>query len=46
MKDVVLKEIEKELNLRERIIVKILAKTFLKVYNTGVKRGFNWNNNL
>ena len=46
MKNVVLKEIEKELNLRERIIVKILAKTFLKVYNTGVKRGFNWNNNL
>lgn len=46
MKNVVLDEIIKELNCRERIIVKILAKTFLKVYNTGVKRGFNWNNNL
>lgn len=46
MKDVVLNEVMKELNWREKVIVKILAKTFLKVYNTGVKRGFNWNNNL
>lgn len=41
MKDVVLEEIEKELNLREKIIVKILAKTFYKVYKIGITFGFN-----
>ncbi len=35
MKDVVLNEVKKELNWKERIIIKIFAKTFLKVYNKG-----------
>lgn len=33
MKNVVLKEVKRELNWRERIIVKVFAKTFKKVYN-------------
>ena len=33
MKDVVLNEVKKELNWRERIIVKLFTKTFAKVYN-------------
>ena len=41
MKDVVLDEVMKELNWKERIIVKILAKTFYKVYKIGITFGFN-----
>ena len=33
MKDVVLNEIMKELNWKERIIVKVFRKTFIKVAN-------------
>ena len=33
MKDVVLNEVKKELSFKERIIIKIFAKTFIKVYN-------------
>ncbi len=33
MKDVVLNELKKELNWKERIIVKLFTKTFAKVYN-------------
>lgn len=33
MKDVVVNEIIKELNWKEKIIVRIFAKTFKKVYN-------------
>ena len=33
MKDVVLNEVKKELNWKERIIVKIFTKTFTKIYN-------------
>ena len=33
MKDVVLNEVKKELNLKERIVVRIFSKTFMKVYN-------------
>ena len=33
MKDVVLDEVKKELNWRERIVVKLFTKTFVKVYN-------------
>lgn len=35
MKDVVVNEIIKELNWKEKIIVKIFIKTFKKVYNIG-----------
>lgn len=44
MKDVVLDEVVKELNFRERIIVKVFRKTFIKVYKSGIKYGYNWNN--
>lgn len=33
MKDKVLNEIIKELNWKERIVVKMFAKIFIKVYN-------------
>lgn len=33
MNDVVMKEVEKELNWKEKIIVKVFTKTFIKVYN-------------
>lgn len=46
MKDVVLDEVMKALNWRERIIAKIFKKTFCKIFNAGVKRGFNWSNKL
>lgn len=35
MKDVVVNEIIKELNWKEKIIVKIFIKTFKNVYNIG-----------
>ena len=39
--DVVKDEIMKELNWKERIIVKLFAKTFEKVYKLGITFGFN-----
>lgn len=44
MKDVVLNEVKKELNWKERIIIKLFAKTIKKIYTKGVKEGYNWNN--
>lgn len=44
MKDVVLDEVVKELNWRERIVVKLFTKTIKKIYTKGVKDGYNWNN--
>ena len=41
--NVVLEEIKKELNWKERIIVYIFKKTYIKVYKQGIKEGFNWN---
>ena len=41
MKDVVLNEVKKELSCWERITIKLLAKTFYKVYKIGVTFGFN-----
>ena len=35
MKDVVLDEVKKALNWRERIVVKIFKKTFIKIYEKG-----------
>lgn len=40
-KDVVLNETMKELNWKERIIVKIFTKTTIKIYNRGIEKGFN-----
>ena len=39
--NVVENEIMNELNWRERIIVKLFAKTFEKVYKLGITFGFN-----
>lgn len=41
MKDVVVDEIVKELNWKERIIVRIFRKTFCKIYKLGITYGFN-----
>lgn len=41
MKDVVIEEIVKELNWKERILVRIFRKTFIKVYGITGKKIFN-----
>lgn len=41
MKNVVLNEVMKELNWREKLITKLFDKTFIKVYKIGVTYGFN-----
>lgn len=41
MKDVVLEEIKKDLNWREKIVVHIFKKIFVKVYKLGITFGFN-----
>lgn len=38
MKDVVLNEVKKELNFRERVIVKLFTITIKKIYTKGVKK--------
>ena len=44
MKDVVVNEVIKELNWKERIVVRLFRKTFSKIYKEGIRRGFNWGN--
>ena len=39
-KDVAM-EIEKDLNWKERIVVKMFKKSFMKVYKLGITYGFN-----
>lgn len=41
MKDVVKEEVLKELNIVEKIIVKLFTKTFINVYKIGITYGFN-----
>lgn len=41
MKDVVKDDVVKELNLPEKIIVKIFRKTFIKIYKLGITFGYN-----
>lgn len=41
MKNNIVKEIIKDLNWRERIVVVLLKKIFLKVYKSGITFGFN-----
>lgn len=41
---VFLKEVEKELNLKEKILVKMFGSTFEKVYRLGMIRCFNFYN--
>lgn len=43
-KDIVLKEIIKGLNWREKIIVRIFPKTVIKVYRKGMAECFNYFN--
>lgn len=40
-KDVVKDEVLKELNIVEKIIVKLFTKTFIKIYKIGITYGFN-----
>lgn len=42
--DIVLEEINRELNWKEKAITKINPVIFKKVYKMGIRRGFNWNN--
>lgn len=44
MKDVVLEEVKKELNWRERIIVKVFSNLFYYIYRRGMIDGFNFQN--
>lgn len=41
MKDVILDEVKKELNWKERVVVIIFEKTFIKVYNISRIRTVN-----
>ncbi len=41
MKEIIIKEIAKGLNLHEKIIAKIFAKTLIKAYKIGITFGFN-----
>lgn len=41
MKDVVLNEILKKLNWKERIVIKLFTNTFYKIYKIGITYGFN-----
>lgn len=41
MKDVVLKEIRKELNWKGKIISYFFPKTIIKIYKKGIEKGFN-----
>lgn len=35
MEENIVEEIKKECNLKERILLKVFSKTFVKIYNTG-----------
>ena len=41
MKNVVLNEVIKELNWKEKFIIRLFDKTFIKVYKIGITYGFN-----
>lgn len=42
----ILCEIMTEKNFLKRILVKAFKKDFINVYKDGVKKGFNWSNNV
>ena len=44
-RNVEMNKVIKELNWKEKILVKIFAKTFYKVYKSGVEKGFYWKEN-
>lgn len=41
----ILKELNKELNFEEKILLTLLKKFALKIYNKGATKGFNWEEN-
>ena len=41
MKNITLSEITKDLELKERIVVRIFKRIFIKVYKIGITYGFN-----
>lgn len=41
MKNLILKEIERELTLLDRIIIIVFMRTFKKVYKKGIQKGIN-----
>nr|DAG74098.1 MAG TPA: hypothetical protein [Caudoviricetes sp.] len=41
MEEDIVKEIEKECNFKERILLKVFTKTFMKVYNIARIKMFN-----
>lgn len=45
IKKKILLKIKKELILKDRIIMLILKKYTLKIYNMGFRDGFNWEEN-
>ena len=40
----ILEELKKELNFKEKILLMIFKKNVLKIYKTGIIKGFNWEN--
>lgn len=41
MKDLIIKELEKGLNYREKILLKVFVKIFVKIYKKGIEKGAN-----
>lgn len=41
-KNIILSKNTKELNLKDKIIIKLFSKTFIKVYDIGAKNYFNY----
>lgn len=41
----ILDELKKELSFEERILLTLLKKFVLKIYNKGAAKGFNWEEN-
>lgn len=41
----ILDELKKELSFEERILLTLLKKFVLKIYNKGATKGFNWEDN-
>lgn len=44
MRDVVLEEIKKELNWKEKVVVSVFKKVFIKMYRKGMVDCFNYYN--
>ncbi len=40
----ILEELKRKLNFKEKILLIIFKKYVLKIYKTGLMKGFNWEN--